>query len=89
MFKNGFGINNLQWLMSHKTKQTESRLKNDSCKTPHICCRPCKYNFTMPMYSCGHPRDMLSLIYTVMSCNHLVYTAGTFGTVKGQYATSY
>ena len=25
MYKNGFGINNLQWLMCHKTNQTKAK----------------------------------------------------------------
>ena len=25
MFKNGFGINNLEWLMWHKTKQNQTK----------------------------------------------------------------
>ena len=38
---------------------------------PRICCRPFIYNFTIPMYSSCHPRDMLPLIYTGASCNHI------------------
>ena len=45
------------------------------------------YNFTTPMNSGCHPRDKVPLIYTGECCNHIVYTAGTSGFVKGQYAT--
>ena len=38
------------------------------------------------MCSGCHPCDVLPLIYTGASCNHIVYTAGTSGLVKSQYA---
>ena len=41
----------------------------------------------MPSYSSCHPYDVLPLIYTGTSYNDIVYTAGTSGSVKGQYAT--
>ena len=56
-------------------------------KTPCIFCESCIYNFTMPLYSVCHPCDVLPLIYTGAFCNHIVYTAGTSGSVIGQYAT--
>ena len=56
-------------------------------KTPHICCGTSRYNFTTPTHSNCHLRDVLPLIYTGASCYHIVYTAVTSGSVKGQYAT--
>ena len=38
------------------------------------------------MYSGCHPRDVLPLIYTGASCIHIFDTAGTSGSVEGQYA---
>ena len=39
------------------------------------------------MYSSCHPPDVLPLIYKGASCNPVVYTVGTSGSVKIQYAT--
>ena len=66
----------------------DSRFKTDPCKTPCICCRPCIYNFKMPTYSGCHPRDVFPPIYTNVPVNHIVYTAGTSGSVKGQLSTT-
>ena len=65
---------------------TISRLKTVPW-LPYICCALCIYNFTTPIYSGCPPCVMLPLNYTGVSCNHIVYTAGTSGSVKGQYAT--
>ena len=46
-------------------------------KDSHICCGSCIYNFTTFTYSGCHPRYLLTLIYTSMSYNLIVYTAGT------------
>ena len=31
MYKNGFGINNLQWLMCHETKPNQTKIKAKIC----------------------------------------------------------
>ena len=47
MFKNGFNINNLQWLMCHKTKQSQiftiSAKESEAAK---LCLRLPKFNKT-------------------------------------------
>ena len=77
------------WRLLSVTDRISSADKNESdpCKTPRNCCAPCIYNFTTSAYSTCHPRDVFRLIYTDASCNHIVYTAEKFCSVKGQYAT--
>ena len=41
----------------------------------------------MPTYFGCHPRGVFPLIYTGESCSYIVYTAGTSGSLKRQYAT--
>ena len=73
------------WLTLSRYKTSDWRLP--PCKTTHICYGPCIYNFTTFNYSGCHSRDVLPLIYRGVSCNRIVYTAGTSDSVKGQYAT--
>ena len=78
----------LQAITPQDTWSLGSRVNTDLCKTPHIFCGPCIFNFTMPTYSGCHPHDVLLLIYTRASYNHIVNTARTSRSVKGQYATN-
>ena len=73
--------------MTNHIETQNSRLKTDPCKIPYICCCPCIYNITMPTYSGCHSRDVHPLIYTGASNNHIVYTAGTSGSVKESVIT--
>ena len=71
------------WMTISKSKTPDWRL------TParlHVCYGLCMCNFTMPMYSSCLSHYMLLLIYTGASWNHIVYTAETSGSIKGQYA---